>query len=176
MARHDRRAPEADRDGLQAAYAAALTCIGRRELSTVQLRARLGARGFASDAIDAALDRLVSEGALDDGRAARALARTEARKHRGPLRIRQTVERAGVSREQARDVMSELLAEAPEHEALERAFARKRRQRALNLSVPADFRRAHAYLVRQGFSASAIGDFLGRQRRRDAGKGPDEEA
>jgi regulatory protein len=174
MIRRD-RPPPANRDD-RGAYSAALAWIARRELSTVQLRVRLAERGFPSDAIDATIDRLVASGALDDSRAARALARTEARKHRGPARIRQALEQAGVGREAAREALAELLADTPEREGLERAYARRWRHRPLDLSEPADVRRARAYLARQGFSASAIGDFLQRFRRRRAGGRSDEQA
>jgi regulatory protein len=173
MARRDRLPPPGDER--RSARAAALACVARRELSTAQLRQRLATRGFAPEIVDETIERLVAEGAIDDGRAARALARTEARKHRGPARIRRTLERAGVPRDQVRETVAELLGDVPEHEAVTRAFDRKRRQRALDLSDPADLRRMRGYLLRQGFSASAVGDLLTRLRRRGAIGRSDEE-
>ena len=57
------------------AYAIALTMLSRGELSTAQLRDRLRRKGLAHDQIDRALHRLLSEGALNDRRAAVSYAR-----------------------------------------------------------------------------------------------------
>jgi regulatory protein len=173
MVRRDK--PPSPGDERRSARAAALACVARRELSTAQLRQRLGARGFTPGIVDETIDRLVLEGAVDDGRAARALARTEARKHRGPARIRQALERAGVTRDRAREAVAELFADASESDAIERAIERRWRQRGLNPSDPADLRRVRGYLLRQGFSASAVGEVLIRLRRRRAAGGSEPE-
>src|SRR5687767_4575439 len=89
-------------------YAYGLAALGRRELTERQLRGRLLRRGCEPEAVDAALARLTRERALDDGRAALAFARTEARiKRRGPLRIQRSLEQMGLDRQQAREATAQ---------------------------------------------------------------------
>jgi len=143
-------------------YLYGLTALGRRELTEQQLRVRLARRGCAADDIDTALDRLKRERVLDDQRAARAFARTEARvKHRGPLRIQRALDAMGVDRPTARSATDEGFEDRPVAEALEAALRRKLR------GPVADDRHAQrlvAYLVRQGFDLSASVAAVKRRR------------
>ncbi len=144
-------------------YVYGLGALGRRELTERQLRTRLVRRGCAPEAIDAAIARLKGEQILDDNRAARAFARTEARvKHRGPLRIQRALETMGVDRQTARDATEEGFEERPAEEALEAALQRKLR------GAVTDDRHAQrlvAYLVRQGFDLSAALTVVRRRRQ-----------
>jgi regulatory protein len=134
-------------------YAYGLAALGRRELTERQLRMRLVRRGCAAEAIDAAIARLIHERVLDDRRAARAFARTEANiKHRGPLRIRRSLETMGVDRDTAREATHEGFEERPVEEALEAALQRKARG---PIADDKQAQRIVAYLVRQGFELSA---------------------
>ena len=134
-------------------YIYGLAALGRRELTERQLRTRLVRRGCDAEAIDAAIDRLTRERVLDNGRAARAFARTEANiKHRGPLRIRRTLETMGVDRDTARQATHEGFEERPVEEALEAALQRKARG---PIADDKQAQRVVAYLVRQGFDLSA---------------------
>ncbi len=160
-----RRSPPASGDPSRSAYATALGLVARRELSAAQVRERLEARGFSSEAIQAALDRLESNGAIDDRRTAHAIARTEVRQSRGPSRVRRVLEQAGVSRDLVRDALQEAFANTSERDAIDRALARRYRRRLVDLTNPAEIRRMRGYLLRQGFSASAITDVLARRRR-----------
>ncbi|MCC6165139.1 MAG: regulatory protein RecX [Acidobacteria bacterium] len=145
-------------------YAYGLAALGRRELTERQLRTRLARRGCEPGAVDAALTRLRREGLLDDVRAARAFARTEARiKHRGPIRIRRTLETMGLDREQARQATDEGFEERPVSEALEYALARRLRG---PVTDGRHARRLVGYLVRQGFELS---DAVAAVRRASGG-------
>src|SRR5690606_19543982 len=142
-------------------YAYALAALGRRELTTRQLRDRLRRRGCDTEAIDAALARLQREGALDDARAARAFARTEVVvKRRGPGRIRRALEAMGIEGDAAREAVAAGFAEHPEDAVLEAALSRRVRG---PVTDPAHARRLIAYLVRQGFDLDAA---VGAVRRR----------
>src|SRR5437763_13679956 len=100
--------------------------LGRRELSEAQVRQRLQRRGYAPEEIDAAVERLRGERALDDVRVAEAIARTQtALKRRGRLRVRRQIEQAGVSPATARRVTDEVF-EALDPEALIQAALDKR--------------------------------------------------
>jgi regulatory protein len=144
-------------------YTYALAALGRRELTERQLRARLARRGCDAEAIDAAITRLTRDQILDDRRAARAFARTEANvKHRGPLRIRRALETMGIDRAAAREATEEGFEERPVALALEAALQRKARGPIVD---DKQAQRVVAYLVRQGFD---LGDAVAAVRRRRA--------
>lgn len=146
-------------------YVYGLAALGRRELTERQLRERLVRRGCASADVDAAITRLKRDRILDDQRAARAFVRTEARiKHRGPLRIRRTLETMGLDRQSARSATDEGFEDRPVAEALEAALQRKLR------GPIADDRQAQrlvGYLVRQGFDLSESLAAVRKRRRPD---------
>ena len=172
-------------------YTYGLAALSRRELTERQLRMRLARRGCEAAAVDAAIDRLRREQLLDDRRAARAYARTEARvKHRGPLRIRRSraasrasstgrssnptttacrasersLEAMGIDRSEALQAVDEGFEDRPVDEALEAALDRRVR------GPIADDRHAQrliGYLVRQGFDLGASAAAVRRRRRGD---------
>jgi regulatory protein len=146
------------------AYVTGLRLLARRELSTPQLRARLAARGCPPEAIDAALERLRADGALDDRRMARAFASTAARvKHRGRLRILRELEASGIDRDTARVAIEAVFDEVDEATVLERAIARRLRGA---IRDEAHFRRLHQYLIRLGFAPAAAAAALNARFRR----------
>jgi regulatory protein len=142
-------------------YTYGLAALTRRELTERQLRLRMVRRGCDPASVDDAIDRLRRERLLDDRRAARAYARTEARvKHRGPLRIRRSLEAMGIDRTEAREAVDEGFEDRPVEQALDAALDRRLR------GTIVDDRHAHrliAYLVRQGFD---LGDAIAAVRRR----------
>jgi len=132
------------------AYVAGLRLLARRELTTARLRQRLLRQGHAPVVIDDALERLRSDGALDDNRAARAQASTAARVHgRGRLRVLRELHAAGVDDETAREAVQATFAELDEAALIERAIDRRLRG---PLSDERQLRRLHQYLIRLGFS------------------------
>ncbi len=152
-------------------YTYALAALGRRELTSRQLRDRLRRRGCDADAIDAALARLQREGALDDARAARAFARTEVVvRRRGPGRIRRALEAMGVQGDAARDAVAAGFAEQSVDDVLEAALARRARG---PIADPAQARRLVAYLVRQGFDLDAAVTAVRRRQHQQPSAGDD---
>ncbi|BCS34091.1 hypothetical protein TBR22_A33200 [Luteitalea sp. TBR-22] len=144
-------------------YTYGLAALGRRELTEQQLRARLARRGCAPDAVDAAMARLTREGLLDDARAARAFARTESRvKHRGPQRIRRSLEQMGLDRQAARAATEEGFEERSVADTLEAALARRLRG---PITDDRHAQRLVAYLVRQGFDLQDAIAAIRRRRR-----------
>src|SRR3954467_10200517 len=80
-------------------YTDALRLLGRRELSTKELRDRLIDREHPAEEIDRAIERLLETKALDDGRVARAYARTAAGvKGRGRLRVMRELQHMGIDK------------------------------------------------------------------------------
>jgi regulatory protein len=151
------------------AYLAGLRLLARRELSAAQLRDRLARGGCSGSDIDEAIDRLRTEGALDERRMARAFASTASRvKGRGRLRVLRELEATGVDRETARAAVDEAFAEVDEAALLDRAIAKRLRG---PLRDEGHFRRLNQYLTRLGFPPAAIAAALRARYRRAS---PDE--
>ena len=144
------------------AYIVALTMLSRRELSEAQIRTRLARKQFDDGDIDAAVERLRQDGALNDRRVALAAARLEsAIRHRGRSRVIQKLRTLGIDSEIAAAAVNEVFEEVDEGALLDRAFERRLRGQA-----PKDLdEKGRARIVRglaaQGFT---IGDILKRFR------------
>jgi regulatory protein len=152
----NRPRPPADADSVHAAYLRALKWLTARELSEGQVRSRLLQRGFSEKTIEGAIDRLVQERTLDDRRTARAVARLEARVRRhGRRRVYAKLRAMQIDRDLAGQVTSELFAGTEEAELLGMSLDRRLRGNPERLKDPRERRRIHAYLVREGFSASS---------------------
>ena len=148
--------PPEDPDSSKAAYFRALRWLTARELSEAQVRARLAEKGYTDTAITPAVERLLKERTLDDRRAATAVARTEARVRRhGPHRVMGKLMAMRIDRDLARDIVRELFGEEDEAALLEKTLAIRLRGNPERLKDPRERRKILAYLVRQGFSASA---------------------
>jgi regulatory protein len=137
------------------AYLDALRMLARRELSEAQVRQRLARREHRAEDIDAAVERLRAERAIDDARAAGAIARTQtAVKGRGRLRIVRQIEQAGISRELARRAADEAF-ESIDADAHIAAALDKRLRGRTRISDRAELSRLYRYLVSQGFDPDA---------------------
>lgn len=140
----------------------ALRLLAARELTEQQLRARLARKGFAPDAIDACLNRLRSDGLLDDRRFAFARARAAAAEGRkGPHRVRRELEGAGIPATLAKAAVREAFGTVDPLVQIDRVVDRRLRGRLLR--TDADYRRLYQYLLRQGFEASDIMTVLRRR-------------
>jgi regulatory protein len=138
------------------AYIDALRMLGRRELSEAQVRQRLQRRQHSPEDIDAAVDRLLAERAIDDVRVAEAIARTQTGvKRRGKLRVRRHIEQAGVSAAIAKRVTDEVF-EALDPEALIAAALAKRLRGRERIADAAEFSRLYRYLTGQGFEPDRV--------------------
>ena len=148
--------PPEDPDSSKAAYFRALRWLTARELSEAQVRARLAEKGYTDAAINPAIQRLLEERTIDDRRAATAVARTEARVRRhGPHRVMGKLIAMHIDRELARDIVRELFGEEDEDALIDKALDRRLRGKTERLKDPKERQKLIAYLVRQGFSASA---------------------
>ena len=125
--------------------------LARRERSAAQVAEGLRRRGFDRDAIEAAVERLQREGALDDHRTATVHARHSARvAHRGPFRAEREITALGIAPAVARAAVTEVYAEAGAETVIERALARRLPEGAA-VADRAHFGRLYRYLLRQGF-------------------------
>jgi regulatory protein len=146
------------------AYSAALTLLSRRELSSRQVRERLQRRGYAADEVDAAVERLTSDGTLDDRRAARAYARTAATvKRHGRRRVLQYLQQIGIASDIAQEAVDEVFRECGDAPLLDAALQRRLRGRAPEHLDAHERARVARHLVSRGFDASLV--FAALRRR-----------
>jgi regulatory protein len=151
------------------AYVDGLKMLARRELSEAQVRQRLARRQHPEDAIDAAVERLKAERAIDDARAAAAIARTEtAVRRRGKLRVRRQIESAGIAAATARDAAETVFAGTDQDALIAAALDRRLRGRE-RASDDREFRRLHRFLIAQGFEPDRVIAVLRGRRPAAAG-------
>ena len=147
------------------AYVDGLKLLARRELSEQQIRQRLGRKGHDEAAVEAAVERLRAERAIDDARVAEAIARTESNvKRRGRQRVRLQIERAGIAKGVAKHAVDEVYGAIDEDALLESALAKRLRGRE-TIADDREFQRLYRYLVGQGFDADRVLRALERRRR-----------
>ena len=143
---------------------AALRMLARRELSESQIRQRLARRGHAQDDIDAAVERLKADRAIDDSRVAGAIARTETSlKRRGKRRIAQEMHRAGIAPALARHAIEETFSELDENVLIDAALS-KRLRHGRPIADEKEFLRLYRYLMAQGFESDRVLAALSRRR------------
>lgn len=142
------------------AYLTALKLLARRELSVEGVRSRLVDRDYPDDEISAAIEHLRETGALDDGRVARAYARTAAKvKGRGRLRVVRELQALGIERPAAAEAVAEVFGEIDERSLIARAIEKKLRGRR-KVKDTAERARLYQHLMRQGFSPAGIAQAL----------------
>jgi regulatory protein len=148
------------------AYLDGLKMLARRDLSERQVRQRLVRKGHEQDAIDDAIAQLREEHAIDDARVAQTIARTAATaKHRGKLRVRQEIERAGIGRDTAARAVDDVF-ETIDNDALIEASLQKRLRGRSTIADDREFQRLYRYLSAQGFEDDRIMKALTARQRR----------
>ena len=159
--------PPDDPDSVKGAYLRALRWLSARELSEAQVRARLAEKGYSDTAIKPAVERLLQDRTLDDRRAATAVARTEARVRRhGPHRVMGKLIAMHIDRDLAKEVVRDLFGEEDEALLIDQALDRRLRGKTDRLKDPHERQKILAYLVRQGFSASAASAAIRNKSKR----------
>src|SRR5262245_60215713 len=139
------------------AYTLALSLLSARELSEMQLRARLKKREFDAAAIDEAVTRLKEDRTLSDHRVALAVARMEsAIKHRGRARVIQKIRQAGIDSDTAEGAVREVFEDVDESALLDRALERRLRGKTPKELDDKGRARVVRGLVAQGFRLEAI--------------------
>ncbi len=152
-----RKSKPAPTEDPQAALAAALRLLARREHSVLELRRKLEQRGWQGGPLDEVLDSLVDQNLLSDRRFAEVYTRTRIERGYGPLRIRAELRERGIDAALAEAALE---AEAPDWSEQ----ARDARLRRFGEAPPADFRekaRQMRFLQRRGFDGGHIRAALG---------------
>ncbi|HEX2453766.1 MAG TPA: regulatory protein RecX [Vicinamibacterales bacterium] len=146
------------------AYSDALALLSRRDLSVSECRARLRDREHPAEDIDAAIERLRESGALDDARVARSYAQTALSvKGRGRLRILRELQERGISKEDAAGALGDVAGSSDERALVTKAI-QKRLRTGRRPTDRAGFARLYQYLMRQGFTPSAVSAELRKLR------------
>jgi regulatory protein len=136
---------------------AALALLAGRDFARRELSARLLRRGFPPPTVEAVVERLAGERLQDEGRFTEQFVSREARRGRGPVRIRMELRERGV-------------AEADADAALDASgvdwagLARRERERRFAGAPPRDFpgrAKQARFLQYRGFSADQIRAALG---------------
>lgn len=150
-------------------YGLCLTWLARRELSESQIRRRLQAREVPAGVLEEVVLRLRRAGAVDDLRTARACARTHALvKHRGPHRVARELDALGIDRTIAAEALHEVFDQTDEQDLIARLLDRRLARQQRVIPDRAEYRRLYGYLLRQGFTASAVRAVLHARTRRSA--------
>ena len=157
------------------AYVDGLKMLARRELSEQQVRQRLARKGHSTDAIDDAVTRLRHERALDDGRVAEAIARTETSvRRRGRIRVQLQLQKAGIDKSTAKRAIDEVFASIDDGALIEAALNKRLRGRD-TIEDDKEFQRLYRYLTGQGFGAEQIMKALTARPRRTRTQGRTED-
>ena len=149
-------------------YDKAVRLLAARPHFRRELAQKLAARGLPAGEVEAALDRLTSEGYLDDRAAAESLIRSRlSRGAEGRLRLAAELARRGAPSEIAAAALDSLL---PDDDLPAAREAARRFRRGSKSGDPAALAR---HLARKGFSRRAIVAIL-REEGQDTGEGMDD--
>jgi len=139
-------------------YDRALNMIALRARSASELRRLLIRKGEEVEYVDAAIDRLVRAGFLDDSSFAKQFTRAKvAGAGLSRRRVQQELARRGVSREVAESAIAEVFVEenVDEGGTLERV-ARKKLKTLARFDAAVQRRRLYAFLARRGYDGDDI--------------------
>lgn len=132
-----------------------LHALGRRGISTAEMNELLLRRGFDDDAVSAECDRLLGVGLLDDAVLAEALVRSlRERKGLGRGAVAAELKRRKIDPLVIEQILSEIDSDDDSGRALELAL--KRAPQLRNLDYATAQRRLSAFLMRKGYSSSAV--------------------
>ena len=159
----DRQAAAIEREvGILQTYDRALNMLAARGRASAELRRLLVRKGEATDAVDVAIERLVTAGFLDDAAFARQFARSKGVS--GGLsrrRLQQELGRRGVNRETGSEAIETVFTEegVDEAAAIEKV-ARKKLRSLTTVDAPTRRRRLYSFLARRGYDSDDIARVL----------------
>jgi regulatory protein len=148
--------PPERRGDLEAIRTAAIVQLARRDFSSFELRKRLTAQGYASDAAATAIGELIESRILDDARFAANFVAYRANRGQGPVRIAADLKAVGLPPE----LIDVALVAGPEWRARAQAVRARRFGSDIPESWPEKSRQAR-FLQYRGFSSDHIRAALG---------------
>jgi regulatory protein len=135
----------------------AMDLLARREHSQVELRAKLAAREYSPEEIEATVTALVADGLLSDERFAQAYIAVRKRTGQGPVRIRGELKKRGVS--------AEIIGMHLDDAGLEwHSLAREVRSKKFGEGMPVEFKekaKQMRFLEYRGFTSEQIRQTFG---------------
>jgi regulatory protein len=142
---------------VEAALRAGLRALAHRAHARADLRRKLLQRQHPPRAVDAALERLVGDGLLDDAAFARHFAGSRTRRGRGPARVISDLLGHGVTRPVAEDAMRQaLVEEGLDAATLARTVAERRAAQLAGLPTAVRQQRLLGFLKRRGFDGLEV--------------------
>ena len=145
----------------QRAYQYALRLLTARDYTEARLREKLCGREFAEQDVLSALERMCSEGWVDDQRFAERFVESALASGRYyGSRLRQEMRRRGLSPELVSEVLGRVMEERDECQDLQAVFERRFSGFCFATSSDKEKRRALGFLQRRGFGFSAIMQIL----------------
>lgn len=142
---------------MASARIAALTLLGRRDYTAVELKQRLLDKEYTASDVADAIEALTTDGSINDARVAAAHVRVASQvKGRGRMRIRQELMARGVAKSIAEAALAELPAD-DEAAAIQKFLARKRVPEKLDQHAR---NKVFQQLMRKGFTSDAISKAL----------------
>jgi regulatory protein len=147
---------------IEATYRTAVRAVERRSFARADLGRRLRRKGHAPQAVEAALERLVERGFLDDAAFAANYVETRAARGRGPLRLARDLGAMGVERGIIARALAAHAGSADVAGDVPRKLAAKRAAQLGDLPRHVRRRRVLAYLARRGFSGREVTDMVGK--------------
>ena len=143
------------------AYQYSLRLLTARDYTEARLREKLRGKAFEEAAIETALQRLTSEGWVDDCRFAERFAESALASGRYyGTRLRQEMRRRGVPTEMIAGVLGRVMEEHDECEDMRAVFERRFSGFSFSTASDSEKRRALGFLQRRGFGFSAIMQIL----------------
>jgi regulatory protein len=156
---HERLTAAAD---AEAAFRTLLRALERRSFARADLGRRLIRKGHPRAAVEAAIERAVGLGLLDDPAFALTYVQTRAARGRGPSRLTRDLMAMGVERSVIDRALAAEWPEGSDRSRVPLALAAKRAAQLGDLPRPVKRRRVLAYLARRGFSGRDITDMVAR--------------
>lgn len=141
---------------VEAAFRTGLRVLELRSYARVDLGRRLQRKGHPRAAVDAALERLLTLGLLNDEAYARNYVQTRAARGRGPSRLIRDLLAMGIQRSLIDRAIAAEWPEGSDRTSMPQALASKRAAQLGTLPRQTKRRRLLAYLARRGFSGRDV--------------------
>jgi regulatory protein len=155
----ERLTAAADAEG---AFRTLLRALERRSFARADLGRRLIRKGHPRAAVEAALERALGLGLLDDAAFASNYVQTRAARGRGPARLVRDLLAMGVERAHIDRALAAHWPEGSDRTGVPQALASKRAAQLGDLPRPVKRRRVLAYLARRGFAGRDISEIVAR--------------
>lgn len=156
--------PECLRLMANTAFDYALNLLAARAYTVRDIRRKMSQKGFATDEADAAVERLVSSGLLDDARYAAEFARQRLVVGGASVRrVEQLLAAKGISRDLANQATAQVVSEEDVDTLvyMERLAHKKLRSMG-DLALPVKRRRLFGFLARKGYELDDIKQVVSR--------------